>query len=67
MALLCDEPPCLDIEEGGPCPAHGCAGHMQIEQDPCYCAATHAPCSNCTNSTLMCDECLWSLEDDLDD
>lgn len=43
-------------EESCPCPMCG-EGYMKLTQEPCYCAATHAPCTNCTSSWLECTKC----------
>lgn len=47
-------------DEGDPCPNRGpdCPyGKLILKQEPCYCAATHAPCSACTDAHLVCNYC----------
>jgi hypothetical protein len=45
-------------DEGSDCVEPKCRGKYKIElPGSCYCAVTHAPCSNCENSFLVCSEC----------
>lgn len=55
--------PEYDWDSDKPCPV--CLKHtpelepgvVDIKQEPCFCAATHAPCSNCESSWWECREC----------
>lgn len=51
------------IEEGDKCGREFCEGVMVIKQEPCYCAATRAPCSHCENSRCECDTCDTEVDD----
>ncbi len=50
-------------EEGGPCCNGICEGVMVFQQEPCYCAATYAPCGACEASRLVCSACGWGEEE----
>ena len=46
----------LPTWDSGVCP--DCLiGKTDLKQEPCYCAATHAPCGNCEDSWFECDDC----------
>lgn len=53
----------IDWDVDGPCP-HCRHASVEIKQDPCCCAATHAPCSACESNWLECPECHAESRDD---